>query len=130
MPAAIYVKGLRDLERAFKLAGPAANKELRQALTELGEPIRRDAERLARTGIRNIGEPWSQMRTGVTQKAVYVAPRQRGGKSRANRALRRPNLFDLLMGRSLEPALEKNLNLIQIRVDNALQTVGKEWERV
>lgn len=130
MPAAIQVRGLRDLERAFKLAGPAANSELRKALAEVGEPIAHDAETLARTSIRNIGEPWSRMRVGVTQKVVYVAPRERGKKSRVNPRLRRRNLFDLMMGRSMEPALARNFPFIEKRVDHALATVGREWERV
>lgn len=128
MPVA--VKGLRDLERAFKLAGPAANKELREALTQVGEPIARDAEQLARSGIRRIGGEWSEMRTGVTLKAVYVAPKKRSRASRVNPRLRRPNLFDLIMGRSLEPALAQNFVNIEKNVDLALQTVGQEWERV
>lgn len=130
MGPAVHVKGLRDLEKAFKLAGPEANRELRAALTDVAEPIRADAERLARSRIPNIGESWSRMRTGVTLKVVYVAPKSRSRESRRNPALRRPNLFGLLMGRSLEPALQQNLSLIENRVDKALQTVGAKWERV
>lgn len=130
MTAVVRVQGLRELEKAFKLAGPASNRELRKALRAVGEPVKRDAEQLARANIRRIGVPWSQMRVGVTLKEVYVAPKQRGVKSRTDRRYRRPNLFDLLMGRSLEPALERNIGLVEARVDHALATVGRQWESV
>ena len=125
----VEVKGLRDLQRAFALAGPLAKKELRVALREVAEPIAADAEALARSNISRIGEPWSQMRVGVTQTLVYVAPKQRGRRSRGNPRLRRPNLFDLLMGRAMEPALERNAGRAEAAVAEALNRVGKAWER-
>lgn len=126
----VRVQGLAELEKAFKLAGPVANKGLRLALREVAEPVRRDAEALARGRITRIGVPWSQMRVGVTQRFVYVAPKQRGVKSRTDRRFRRPNFFDLLMGRSLEPALERNTALIETGLGHALDTVGRAWESV
>ena len=129
MPApAVEVKGLRDLQRAFALVGPLAKKELRAALKEVGEPIARDAEALAVANISRIGKKWQQMRVGVTQTAVYVAPKQRGSRSRQNRALRRPNLFDLLMGRAMEPALDQNIAGVDAAVGRALDRVGSAWE--
>lgn len=126
MPVA--VRGLTDLERAFKLAGPVASRELRKELRGLTEPVRRDAEQLARANITRIGRPWSEMRVGVTQKVVYVAPKQRGTQARRNPRLRRRNLFDLLMGRSMEPALQRNEALIEAGAQKVLDTVGKAWE--
>lgn len=130
MTGVVRVKGLAELEKAFKLAGPASNRELRKALRMVAEPVRRDAEALARANIRRIGVPWSQMRAGVTQKMIYVAPKQRGVKSRTDRRFRRPNLFDLLMGRSLEPALDRNIGLVEASVEEALAVVGREWETI
>lgn len=129
MPApAVQVKGLRDLQRAFALADRAATKELRSALKEIGEPIARDAESLATARISRIGKAWPQMRVGVTRNLVYVAPKQRGRASRQNRALRRPNLFDLLMGRAMEPALDQNVSGVDAAVGHALDRVGSAWE--
>lgn len=128
--ATIEVRGLRELQRAFKVAAPVAQKELRKALRTVAEPVRHDAEELARANIPRIGVPWAQMRTGVTQRVVYVAPKQRGVKSRIDRRYRRPNFFDLLMGRALEPALERNVVLVEAGVQAALDTVGKAWEVV
>lgn len=125
----IEVKGLRELQRAFALAGAAAKKEVRAALAEIGEPIARDAEALAAAKIRRIGKKWPQMRVGVTQTFVYVAPQQRGTLSKRNPTrYSRPNLFDLLMGRAMEPALEQNAPFIEEAFGRALDRVGSIWE--
>lgn len=125
---AVAVEGLRDLQRAFALADAASRKELRSALKEIGEPIARDAEAFATARISRIGKAWPQMRVGVTQTLVYVAPKQRGRLSKQNRALRRPNLFDLLMGRAMEPALDQNIAGVDAAVGHALDRVGSAWE--
>lgn len=128
--ATLVVRGLTDLQRAFKVAAPETQKELRKALRLVAEPVRKDAEQLATANIRRIGRPWAQMRTGVTQKVVYVAPKQRGVKSHTDRRYRRPNFFDLLMGRALEPALERNEARVELAVEAALSIVGQKWEQI
>lgn len=129
MPApAVRVEGFRDLQRAFKLADASARKALRAVLKEIGEPIARDAETLATARISRIGKPWSQMRVGLTTTLVYVAPKQRGRLSKQNPARRRPNLFDLLMGRAMEPALDQNIPGVEAAVGRALDRVGSAWE--
>lgn len=126
---AVQVNGLRDLQRAFKLADAATRRELRAALKEVGEPIARDAEALAKARITRIGKAWPQMRVGVTQSLVYVAPKERGRLTKRNPPrYRRPNLFDLLMGRAMEPALEQNLPGVEAAVEHALDRVGRTWE--
>ncbi len=89
-----------------------------------------DAERLAVSGIRRIGIPWSRMRVGVTAHSVYVAPRKRGLKTRGSDPRRRPNLAGLLMGESLLPALQQNESRVASQVGHLLDEVGREWERV
>lgn len=128
--ATIAVRGLTDLERAFKAAVPETQRELRTALRAVAEPVKNDAEQLARANIRRLGGPWSQMRVGVTQKSVYIAEKQRGVKSRTDRRRRRPNLADLLMGRAMEPALERNEALVGAAIQGVLDTVGEAWEAI
>lgn len=126
----VQVEGLRDLQRAFKVADRATQKELRVALKEIGEPIARDAEALATARIRRIGKAWPQMRVGVTQSLVYVAPKERGRLTKRNPPrYRRPNLFDLLMGRAMEPALEANIAGVEAALERVLDRVGSAWER-
>lgn len=124
MPSsAVKVRGLRELQAAFKRADKALRVELRDALKAAAEPVRSDAEALARANISRIGSSWWQMRTGVTSKVVYVAPKTR------TRTQKRPNLAALLAGRSMEPALERNRFEVEARVGNALDLVGRAWER-
>lgn len=130
MPAVgntIRVEGLRELQRAFTLADKTLERELRDTLREVAEPVRADAERLAVSGIPMIGLAWSRMRVGVTRTSVYVAPRQRGVRGNATR--KRPNLAGLLLGRAMLPALERNEPRVTAEMDELLATVGKAWER-
>jgi hypothetical protein len=123
----IRVEGLRELQRAFKAADKTLQKDLRSGLRAAAEPVRASAETLAVEKITRIGVPWSRMRVGVTQREVYVAPRQRGQKGKDQR-LRRPNLFDLLMGRALEPALDQNIDKVEAALEGVLGSVGRSWE--
>lgn len=132
MPAdsAIRVEGLRDLQRAFSLADRRLKTELRDRLRDAAEPVRADAENLAGERVRNIGGRWSRMRVGVTQRVVYVAPRERGVTSRGRASSRRPNLGGLLMDRAMQPALDQNREEVVREVDDLLLNIGREWERV
>ena len=129
MPAteALRVEGLRDLQRAFALADKESQRKLRQSLKDVGEPVRSTSEQLALTRIRRIGPRWSRMRVGVTRSLVYVAPVERGKRSRANTRLRRPNLADLLMGRAMQPALDINAGRIEGDFEDVLEDVANLW---
>jgi elongation factor P--beta-lysine ligase len=123
------VEGLRDLHRAFRRADKELIKELRTSLRKVAEPVRVDAEHLALTEIRKMTLPWSVMRVGVTQREVYVAPKLRGVKTRGRDPRRRPNLFDLLLTRVLEPALAHNQERVVYEVEKMLGSVAQKWER-
>lgn len=100
MPAAAPVKikvvGLKEFQRDMKKLSKDVPKRVRKELKEAGEPVRSRAEALALSSITNIGDRWSQIKTGATAKSVYIAPRARprGGTSRANLA---PMLFTQAM---------------------------------
>jgi len=110
MPGVVAVHGLTELNRAFGRLDRGLKRELGGYLRAAAEPVRADAERLAAEGVRNIGpgDPWSRMRVGITTRLVYVAPRERGLKTRVDDSRRRPNLAPLLLDRALEPALNQN----------------------
>lgn len=126
----IRVEGLRELQRAFRRADVDLRKELRVGLRAAAEPVKTSAEQLALSQISHMTIPWSKMRVGVTQREVYVAPKNRGIKARGNDPRRRPNLFDLLLGRSLEPALAQNIGKVEAELEHVLDVVGRDWERV
>lgn len=125
----LSVSGLTGLTKAFKLIDKNLSKELRTSLRLAAEPVRSNAEARAMEAIPKIGV-WGRMRTGVTQRVVYVAPRQRGRASRTNRSLRRPNLANLLLDRSMVPALEQNIPQVERRINEMLTELGREWEQV
>lgn len=121
---AVHIEGLRELRTAFRVAGTTIDKDLDAALKSSAEPVRTDAQALAVGAIRKIGVPWSRMRVGITRHTVYVAPVKRRGRTR------RPNLFDLLLADSLEPALARNRDRVEAEVKDAVRDMGRAWERV
>lgn len=126
--ATVIVEGLPQIQRDIARSGPAIAKALRLGLREAAEPVKRDAERLSVSQIRRMGAtpvqppPWSLTRVGVTSREVYIVPKERGVKSRTDRRRRRPNLVELMLGRSFEPALERNTAAVQLVVDRSIQT--------
>jgi hypothetical protein len=124
---AIILRGQRELIRAFTLAGKETSREIRSELRGVAEPIRADAEQLAAETIPRIGPKWSRMRVGVTTRLVYVAPRQRGVRN-FDDPRARPKFADLVMGRAMEPALERNRVRAEAAVEEALARIGRDWE--
>lgn len=117
------------LQRAFARADVVESRELRNALKDAAEPVRSQAEALAVTGITRMTTlPWSHMRTGVTQKEVYVTVRERGVKSRGRNSFRRPKFKYLMRQRALQPALDRNIGQAERRIEAMLGTVARTWE--
>jgi hypothetical protein len=125
----VVVRGQRELSRAFAKADRDIRLEWRRRLRAVAEPVRRDVEELALTRIRNMPKSpkWARMRTGVTQRLVYVAPRQRGTHGRGPR--RRSNLADLLMDRAMQPALNHHRADIERAVDRLLDEIADDFNR-
>lgn len=117
------------MQRAFSLADAKLARELRTGLTDAAEPVRTDAERRAVAEISHIGDRWSRMRIGVTRSLVYVAPVERGVKTKGRQSLRRPNLAPLMMNKAMEPALDANEERVLHTIEGLLDNVGKAWER-
>lgn len=122
------VKGMADLQRALKYADRDVRLGVRREMRETAEPVRRDAQTLAGIRIRRIGSSWDDMRTGVTQRSVYVAPRQRGVR-RGDHPLSRPNLARLLMDRAMRPALERNEPQVRQAFDRMLGDMARRFNR-
>lgn len=130
MPASsgkVVIHGYRDFQRALARADKAARADVRSTLREAADPVARTAEQMAGSGIRRIGARWSRMRVGVTTRAVYVAPQQRGVKSGRAVTARRPNLAGLLMNRALDPALAMHAPRIERDVERALDKIADRF---
>ena len=129
MAGTVEVVGLRELRRACVLAGNQMHRDMNEALKTAGEPVRRDAEVLAVTNISRIGIPWSRMRLGIKRDYVYVAPVERGDKSRRG-SRRRPNLKTKLLDEAMGPALAANSERVAKEFRDAVRDMGKAWARV
>jgi hypothetical protein len=135
----VRVQGLNGLVRAFGAADKAIKEDLRDALMEAAQPVRSGAQSLASARIRNVGvgSPWARMRVGVEGRSlVYVAPVERGVKSRGVRATRGrgagtgpPSFGDLMMDRAMAPALAQNKEKVVRRLEDMLDEVADVWER-
>lgn len=117
---AVRVRGLAELNRAFKSYDADLHRELRAELRTVAEPVKRSAQQNAVASIRNIGDHWSRMKIGVTTSLVYVAPfsRRRGGSPR-------PNLAPQLQA-AMDQALDENQGEIAAGLDAMLTRVGDE----
>lgn len=124
---AAAVEGLRDMQVAFGLAGKTASKEMRTALRQVAEPVRAGAQTLASQSIHVSAVNWSEMRTQVSLNMVYVAPKQRGRRSKYQRNIRRPNLAPIL-ARAMETSLALNEPVVVRRMERVVDTVARKWE--
>jgi hypothetical protein len=119
--ATIRVKGLKELDRAFKAMDKELQKELRAELKQAAEPVRDLAEQKATAGIRNIGPQWGQMKLGVTARSVYVAP-----KARRHGGSPRPNVGLLLMEKAMFPALDENEEKVERGVEELIDRLARK----
>lgn len=118
--AEVRIKGLRELNAAFKKADADTRREFKETLIKVAEPVRIRAESLAVSNITNVGTEWSKMRIGATMKSVYIAPQKKGRKTGPQK---RPNLGTRLVEDAMEPALEEMAEVIMSRVEDMLDAV-------
>jgi hypothetical protein len=122
--AGIEVKGLREMQKAARIAGKTTNKEVQKALRDAGGPVADRAESLARSEIRNATLPWSRMKVGSTVKSVYITPaaRRSGGSPR-------PNYGVLLLERAMNPAVEQTMDETVRRLEKAIDEIEDVFEK-
>lgn len=137
MPAlddkAIRVENYKTVLRAFGKASKTVERGFKGSLREAAEPIRDTAERLAGSGaISNLrsGDPWTRMRIGVTSTAVYVAPRERGRRTRSRPAIGRPNLKPLILDNAMEPALDRHRGEVVANIEDLLGYMARTFDSV
>jgi hypothetical protein len=123
----LAVKGYRELLRADARATKETKLGVRRELRVVAEPVRRDAQSLALAEIHNMptSPKWAVMRVGVTQRAVYIAPKQKGTRGRGPR--RRPNLADLLLDRAMTRALTQDAGQVEVGMSRLLDEIGHSW---
>lgn len=126
----IQVEGLAELERAFGRVDKELKRRLVVGLRLAAEPVAALAQQTAVSEISGLQRrkaiDWSEMRVGGTS-FVYVAPKQRGRQSRANPALKRPNMANLLvdaMDKAAERARPEVERRVERIVDSAITAAG------
>jgi len=122
---AVRVEGLAQLRTAFRVAGVGMDKDLNDALKSSAEPVKVEAQGLARSRIKRGKLDWSAMRVGITRHTVYVAPARR----RATGSGRR-NLAPIIQNEALDPALDRNVDRVEQEVKDAVRDMGRLWSRV
>lgn len=129
---AIRVENYKNVLKAFGAASKTVERGFLGSLKEAVEPIREDAERLAGSTIANLhsDDPWTLMRIGATRSVVYVAPRERGRRTRGNPAIGRPNLKPLLLERAMEPALDANRDTVIANIEDLLGYMARTFDNV
>jgi hypothetical protein len=127
--AVVELKGLRELNRLLAATDKQAKRELNRGLRKAANPIKEDAQQFAESGIRRIGPKWGKMRVGVTQSLVYVAPKERGVKTRGPDPRRRPKFANLMEERAMDPALRANEHEVERQVDEAFEKIAHQWNR-
>lgn len=71
------------------------------------------------------------MRIGIERRNsfVYIAPVERGVKTRGRERFRRPKFADLMRDKAMEPALDAHRAQVVHRLDGLLAEVKAVWER-
>jgi hypothetical protein len=127
MAGALVIKNFEALNKTFKQAPKELRLKLRGEYRKMADPVRMTAESLAATRIRNLaeGSPWARFRLGITQKLIYIAPRQKGSHGRG--PSRRKNMGNLLAYRALGPAIEQHEQRIEHEFEQLLDRMTRSW---
>lgn len=126
--AEVIVNGLAKLQRDLAVSSPAVSRAMHEGLRLSAEPVAKIAEDLSLSRIRRMprSPEWAVNRIGVLRSGVYIAPKERGVRSgRGDDPRRRPNLVELMMGRSYDPALEIGEAIVEERVSSLIGEVTR-----
>ena len=122
----LRVEGLSSLQKHFAVIDKELAGDLRDGFRKAAEPVRRDAEALTVQAIGISRVPWHQMRVGVTRTTVYVAPKQRGRNTPAQR--RRRSYRTTVLPRMLT-ALHANAGRVRQEAERTLNNSIARWGR-
>jgi hypothetical protein len=121
------VENYTTLMRLFAKTDRETRLAFRADLRAVAAPVQADARTLALARVPRMprSPKWAEMRTGITQKLVYVVPRQKGVRGRGPKA--RPKLAKLMLDRAMNPALERNRGRIEARFGQTLDRLCAEF---
>ena len=127
--ARINVKGLRETYRAFGNISDDVQGELRDGLEQAAKPVQALGERYALERIRNMprSPAWAEMKIGVSKREalVFMAPATKGRAGRGRTKRKRKNLANLLLERSMEPAVEDNVERTERGLEDVIDKLSR-----
>lgn len=113
----IRVKGLRELQRAFRQADGDLRRELRRELRRVAEPVAEEARRLAgRFGARTV----SGIRPRSSRSSAFVT------QTRRKVTGAHPEFGGILMATVLLPALADKEPEVLSRLEDMLDRIGRD----
>ncbi len=118
--ATVRVRGLRQFNRAARLAGPDSRREVRDAFEDVGESVRSEATRRFAPIDRESASAYV-VRSRARGVAVESRKRKTSGK--------RPDFGALQMRLALLPAATVKENETERRLEEAFDRVGDHFER-
>ena len=130
MPSTVVVSGLAQIQRDLAKSGPAVSKAMREGMREAAAPVAELAKDFSLSRIRRMkrSPQLANTRTGVTQKAVYIVPKERGVRPGGMDSRRRGGSIKgggllSLMGRTFDDALDAGAPIVVGRVSHLLGKV-------
>lgn len=128
------VANLDEVRRAFRRTRDEVSVGAKKELKAFARPVELAAEALAVSQISGVSREktpptWAAMRTGVLQRAVYIAPVNRGVKGGLRASKRRPQFKTTLMNRAMRPAARRNEALLIRRYRAMLSRAASRFGR-
>lgn len=121
----IRVEGLRELLRVVDQLPKQVKRDIRNELRHVAEPVSAEAQALF---LARVSPKPRKTRYGITvRKAGSITVEQRvKGKNRAPR-FRRPKFTDLVLARSLEPAVMHNERKVFAGMERVFDNLERRW---
>ncbi len=124
-PTTFRVTGLRELLRVTDQLPKDVKRNVRKELRAVAEPVRDDATALF---LSRVSANPAKTRYGISVRKVgTITVEQRRKGTSGRKSAKRPKFTDLVMERSLAPALERNQGEIVEGFNRVLDSLEQRW---
>ena len=124
-PTTFRVTGLRELLRVTDQLPKDVKRGVRAELRKVAEPVRDDATALF---LSRVSPSPGKTRYGISvRKTGTITVEQRKKGTSGRKSAKRPKFTDLVMERSLAPALEQNEGEIVAGFNRVLDSLERRW---
>ncbi len=124
-PTVFRVDGLRELLRVTDALPKDVKREVRSELRQVAEPVRDAATALF---LSRVSSDTRKTRYGISvRKAGTISVEQRKKGTSHRLSAKRPKFTDLVMERSLSPAVERNEGEVLAGFNRVLDHLERKW---